>query len=400
MVAVDPTGEHVRVLGFDDLARVSNRGANLLAAHGVGKGDRVFVMLPRVPAWHEVVLACVKLGAVPMPGTTLLTAKDIAYRVAKADASVAVTDAEGLPRVVEAAKECPSLRLLITVDESGPRRLGELAFGARVGHGCAARGRADAGGRPAADLLHVRHDRLPEDGAAHAGLLRAGTRDHRALLAGSRARRPALDRLGHRLGQGRVGEAVRSVADGCGGLPVGRAGQARLRADAPAGGGAWRHDLLRAAHGLPLLRPDGSRELRPRVAPPRGLRRRAPEPRGDRAVARRHRAHDLRRVWPDRNGEPGRQLPVRARARGIDGQAHARLRRRDHRRGRERARAGRGGAHHGAGASRAAGRALPGVLAGSRRHRRGVQRGSLLHRGPGPGGRATATCGSSAATTT
>ena len=120
VVAVDPTGEHVRVLGFDDLARVSNRGANLLAAHGVGKGDRVFVMLPRVPAWHEVVLACVKLGAVPMPGTTLLTAKDIAYRVAKADASIAVTDAEGLPRLVEAAKECPSLRLLVTIDEAAP----------------------------------------------------------------------------------------------------------------------------------------------------------------------------------------------------------------------------------------------------------------------------------------
>ncbi len=85
VVAADPSGAHVRVLSFDDLARVSNRGANCLAAHGVEKGDRVFVMLPRVPAWHEVVLGCVKLGAVPMPGTTLLTAGDIAYRVAKAE---------------------------------------------------------------------------------------------------------------------------------------------------------------------------------------------------------------------------------------------------------------------------------------------------------------------------
>ena len=120
VVAVDPSGEHARLVSFADLAHVSDRAANFLGAHGVRKGDRVFVMLPRVPAWHEVLLGCVKLGAIPMPGTTLLTANDIEYRVTKAEASAAVTDADGLSRVAEAHERCPSLRTLITIGDDVP----------------------------------------------------------------------------------------------------------------------------------------------------------------------------------------------------------------------------------------------------------------------------------------
>jgi acyl-coenzyme A synthetase/AMP-(fatty) acid ligase len=118
-VAVDLAGD-VRRLSFHDVSLASNRAANLLASLGVGAGDRVFVMLPRVPAWHEVILGAGKLGAVAMPGTTLLTADDIAYRVQQAEATVAVTDAEGAPRVAEAAGSCPSLRTLVTIDPERP----------------------------------------------------------------------------------------------------------------------------------------------------------------------------------------------------------------------------------------------------------------------------------------
>jgi acyl-coenzyme A synthetase/AMP-(fatty) acid ligase len=118
-VAVDLAGD-VRRLSFRDVSLASNRAANLLASLGVGAGDRIFVMLPRVPAWHEVILGAGKLGAVAMPGTTLLTAHDIAYRVQQAEATVAVTDAEGAARVAEAAGSCPSLRTLVTIDPERP----------------------------------------------------------------------------------------------------------------------------------------------------------------------------------------------------------------------------------------------------------------------------------------
>jgi acetyl-CoA synthetase len=78
LLAVGPDGGGARRFGFADLARSSDRAARFLAAQGVAKGDRVFVMLPRIPDWYDVVLGCIKLGAVPMPGTTLLTPRDIA----------------------------------------------------------------------------------------------------------------------------------------------------------------------------------------------------------------------------------------------------------------------------------------------------------------------------------
>jgi acyl-coenzyme A synthetase/AMP-(fatty) acid ligase len=104
LLAVGPDGGDARRYSFADLAASSNRAANFLASLGVRKGDPVFVMLPRVPEWYDVALGCIKLGAVAMPGTTLLTDRDIAYRLERARARVAVTDPEGSDKVDEAAK--------------------------------------------------------------------------------------------------------------------------------------------------------------------------------------------------------------------------------------------------------------------------------------------------------
>ncbi len=48
---------------------------------GIGKGDRVFMMLPRVPAWHTAMLGAIRIGAVVMSAPTMLTPRDIGYRV-------------------------------------------------------------------------------------------------------------------------------------------------------------------------------------------------------------------------------------------------------------------------------------------------------------------------------
>ncbi|HSJ29679.1 MAG TPA: AMP-binding protein, partial [Acidimicrobiia bacterium] len=100
---------------FADLATRSNRMARMLADHGVRKGDRIFLMLPRVIGWYDVVLGAIKLGAIPMPGTTQLKAKDVGYRIGRAEASVAVTDADGTAVVDSVRAECPSLTTTITM---------------------------------------------------------------------------------------------------------------------------------------------------------------------------------------------------------------------------------------------------------------------------------------------
>ncbi|CUA97358.1 AMP-binding protein [Thiomonas bhubaneswarensis] len=70
---------------FADMARRSARMANFLRAQGVGRGDRVLLMLPNCVALWDVMLACIKLGAVMIPATTLLTPTDLEDRIVRGE---------------------------------------------------------------------------------------------------------------------------------------------------------------------------------------------------------------------------------------------------------------------------------------------------------------------------
>ena len=84
---------------FAELADRSRRAAHRFHQAGVRRGDRVLLMLPRVPMWWMGMLGLIRLGAVPIPATTLLTAKDIQYRIAAADITAILTDAHGAVKV-------------------------------------------------------------------------------------------------------------------------------------------------------------------------------------------------------------------------------------------------------------------------------------------------------------
>jgi len=116
LVSVDPTGEHAQKHTFWDLKVLSNRFANLLRGLGASKGDRTFIMTPRIPEWYVAVLGMMKLGVVPMPATPLCTPHDIEYRLNRAEASVAITDLENAHKVEEVVAKCPSLKHIILVD--------------------------------------------------------------------------------------------------------------------------------------------------------------------------------------------------------------------------------------------------------------------------------------------
>ncbi len=117
LVSVDHSGENVQQHTFWDLKVQSNRFANTLRDMQVEKGDRVFIMLPRIPEWYIAMLGMMKLGVVPMPATILCTAKEIEYRINQAEAVAVITDLENAPKVEEAAGACPSLRYLIIVGD-------------------------------------------------------------------------------------------------------------------------------------------------------------------------------------------------------------------------------------------------------------------------------------------
>jgi acetyl-CoA synthetase len=78
---------------FAEMSGRSGRVANGLRALGVQRGDRVLLMLGNVVPLWELMLAAMKLGAVVVPATTLLTASDLAERVARARARFVVAAA-------------------------------------------------------------------------------------------------------------------------------------------------------------------------------------------------------------------------------------------------------------------------------------------------------------------
>ncbi|MDR3482518.1 MAG: AMP-binding protein [Burkholderiaceae bacterium] len=81
---VDETGSEQK-LSFAEMSARSNRAANFLRAAGVARGDRVLLMLGNeVPLW-EAMLAAIKLGAVMIPASTLLTADDLQDRLERGD---------------------------------------------------------------------------------------------------------------------------------------------------------------------------------------------------------------------------------------------------------------------------------------------------------------------------
>jgi acetyl-CoA synthetase len=80
LVVVEENGAQI-TRSFAELARQSNRTANFLRALGVRRGDRVLVMLDNQTALWEVLLAGMKLGAVLIPATPLLTVEDLRERL-------------------------------------------------------------------------------------------------------------------------------------------------------------------------------------------------------------------------------------------------------------------------------------------------------------------------------
>ncbi len=118
MLWVDEDGTEARYT-FADIKHESNRFANVLKGLGIGKGDGVMIVLPRVPEWHMMLVGIMKVGAIPMPGTVLLTPKDYAYRIDAADAKVVIVDAPNASKVDEIRAQCPSLEHCIAFGGAG-----------------------------------------------------------------------------------------------------------------------------------------------------------------------------------------------------------------------------------------------------------------------------------------
>ena len=128
-------GGAVEEISYGALRESSNRLANALAGHGIGRGDRVAILLPQAPAVAASHIAIYKLGAIALPLAILFGNEAISYRLKDSGARVLITNARGLEKLAGARAVLPDLELVLSID--GP------AEGAEDFHAVLARATGD-----------------------------------------------------------------------------------------------------------------------------------------------------------------------------------------------------------------------------------------------------------------
>ena len=128
-------GSAVEEISYGALRESSNRLANALAGHGIGRGDRVAILLPQAPAVAASHIAIYKLGAIALPLAILFGNEAISYRLKDSGARALITNARGLEKLAGARAALPDLELVLSID--GP------AAGAEDFHAVLARAAGD-----------------------------------------------------------------------------------------------------------------------------------------------------------------------------------------------------------------------------------------------------------------
>ncbi len=118
----DESGE-CRRFTFGDLKRDTDRTAAYFQQLGIGRGDKVMLILKRRYEFWLSMLALHKLGAVAIPATHMLTKHDIVYRNTRASVKAIVCVGEDyvLRQIEDAMADSPTVEVLVSVGPSVPQ---------------------------------------------------------------------------------------------------------------------------------------------------------------------------------------------------------------------------------------------------------------------------------------
>ena len=110
-------GEEVKTT-FAEFKEQTDRTAAYFLSLGIGRGDKVMLILKRHYQWWLSMMALCKIGAVAIPATHMLTANDIVYRNQRASvkAIVSVNDEYVTTQILKAMPESPTVKVLVAVN--------------------------------------------------------------------------------------------------------------------------------------------------------------------------------------------------------------------------------------------------------------------------------------------
>ncbi len=109
----------VETFRFTDIRDQSNRLANALAGLGVGRGDRVGILLPQAPETAVSHVAVYKMGGIAVPLFTLFGDEALEYRLGDCGARAVITDAAGAAKLARIRDRLPGLALVLRIDLAG-----------------------------------------------------------------------------------------------------------------------------------------------------------------------------------------------------------------------------------------------------------------------------------------
>ena len=108
------TGGELRGLSFEEVSARAAQWANLLRRRGIEQGDRVLVLLGKTPEWSAAMCGCLKTGAIAIPCSEMLRAKDLDFRVRHSGAKLLVADPSARGELDRMAAEVE----ILTLDEA------------------------------------------------------------------------------------------------------------------------------------------------------------------------------------------------------------------------------------------------------------------------------------------
>ncbi|GAC1345178.1 MAG: acyl-CoA synthetase [Acetobacteraceae bacterium] len=135
-------------LTFEQLAEQSRRLANALTAQGIGRGDRIGILLPQCPETLVAHLAAYRMGAIALPLFTLFGPEAIEYRLNDCGARAVISNSAGIEKMLALGAQLAPDLVLISIDDRRDGRV--LDWHALLA---------------AASPLHIRADTAPDDPA-------------------------------------------------------------------------------------------------------------------------------------------------------------------------------------------------------------------------------------------
>src|SRR5204862_6333096 len=106
-----------RQFTYADFSAAVNRGATMLAAHGIQKGDVVSLLMPNSPEYIIGYFACWQLGALAGPVNSLLKEHEIEFLMNNSEAKAILVHSEWQPLIEKIRDRMAHLKVIINFDD-------------------------------------------------------------------------------------------------------------------------------------------------------------------------------------------------------------------------------------------------------------------------------------------